>query len=452
MLWQVEQAEFDLSPSHVDQTLMLTARLSYVSPDAAFAAFADLPHLAFLDSAASRDPRSKVSYLCFSPRASLRLGSNPYTSLRDWMAAFPSPERPADWPFDFAGGAVGWIGYDLARESAEVPSRFAPLPGLSTGWFGMYTTLLAFDLDAQQLYYLGSEEELPAVKARLERTALLPPVPQFTWQAEMDRQSYRERLETLREYIAAGDLYQANLTMRFVADRPEGLSLAALYRQLRSLSPAPFGTYLDAGYCGLASASPERFLRLSPSGEVETRPIKGTVARQTTPEADARAAAELRTNPKERAENLMITDLLRNDLSKVCRVGSVEVAELWKLESYAQTHHLVSVITGQLRPEFDAFDLLAATLPGGSITGAPKRRAMQIIDELEFGARGAYCGALAWIGFNGAMDSAILIRTLSATQSHLYAQAGGGITWESNWEAEYEEARIKIAPLLALGQ
>ncbi|WP_297443994.1 anthranilate synthase component I family protein [Acidocella sp.] len=218
------------------------------------------------------------------------------------------------------------------------------------------------------------------------------------------------------------------------------------------MSPAPFAACLESGAFGLVCASPERFLRLYPDGRVETRPIKGTMARHPDPAADASAAAALRANPKERAENLMITDLLRNDLGKVCEIGSVRVPELWSVESYAQAHHLVSAVTGQLRPGLDAFDLLAATLPGGPITGAPKHRAMEIIDELEAGPRGAYCGALAWIGFDGAMDSAIIIRTLTATARTLYTQAGGGITWDSTWNAEYEEAMIKLSPLLALGQ
>jgi para-aminobenzoate synthetase component 1 len=148
----------------------------------------------------------------------------------------------------------------------------------------------------------------------------------------------------------------------------------------------------------------------------------------------------------------MITDLLRNDLGRVCAIGSVSVPELWAVEPYAQAHHLVSAVTGRLRPGLDAFDLLEATLPGGSITGAPKHRAMQIIDALECGPRGAYCGALAWIGFDGAMDSAIIIRTLTATPDRLYAQAGGGITWDSRAEAEYDEAMLKLSPLLVLGQ
>jgi para-aminobenzoate synthetase component 1 len=431
---------------------MIVVNLPYRPPKTAFAAFAGMSGLIFLDSAAQGDPRARVSYLCLSPVATRYLSETPYTTLRAWMAAHPPVIRPMDWPFPFAGGGVGWIGYDLARDIADVPSRFAPVSGLPGGWFGLYTTLLGFDLETERLFYLGPAESLPEIAARLQAASALPPVPKLAWTAEMDRATYRERHECLRAYIAAGDIYQANLTLRFTAPRPGGLILPALYLALRELSPAPFAACLDAGTFGLACASPERFLRLTAEGAVETRPIKGTIARSDDPDEDASAAACLHASPKERAENLMITDLLRNDLAQVCAIGSVQVPELWAVESYAQTHHLVSAVTGRLKPGLDAFDLLAATLPGGSITGAPKRRAMQVIDELEAGPRGAYCGALAWIGFDGAMDSAIIIRTLTATAERLYAQAGGGITWDSTAEAEYEEAMLKISPLLALGQ
>ncbi len=431
---------------------MIVAQLPYVTPEAALAAFANWPDLAFLDSSAQSDPRSRVSYLCLSPRAILRPSNDPYATLRTWMAAHTVPARPSDWPFPFAGGAVGWIGYDLAREAAGVPSRFAPLSSLPGGWFGLYTTILGFDIEARQLVYLGPATDLAQIAAQLHAAPAPLAVPQLAWTAEMDPADYQQRHERLRAYITAGDVYQANLTLRFTALRPAGLGLPALHQALRRLSPAPFAACLTGGDFGLACASPERFLRLTPAGEVETRPIKGTISRRHDPDEDALAAAALRANPKERAENLMITDLLRNDLGQVCATGSVQVTELWAVESYAQAHHLVSAITGRLRPGLDAFDLLAATLPGGSITGAPKRRAMEVIDELETGPRGAYCGTLAWIGFDGAMDSAIIIRTLTATADRLYAQAGGGITWDSVAQAEYEEAMVKISPLLALGQ
>lgn len=428
---------------------MIAAELDWVAPAQAFSRLAG-PGVAFLDSAAPGDPRATVSYLCLAPEARLALGDASYTALRGWMAAH-RPARPPDWPFAFKGGAVGWIGYDAAREAAGVKSRFEPMPGLPGGWFGLYTTLLGFDHADEKLFYLGPEERLADIAARLTTPSTPPLLPPLVWEAEMAAQDYLGRHERLRRYIAAGDVYQANFTLRFSAARPEAATLPALHLALRAASPAPFAACIDASGFGLVSASPERFIRLDADGRVETRPIKGTAARHKNLDADEAAARALGQNPKERAENLMITDLLRHDLGQVCAIGSVEVPELFAVETYAQAHHLVSAVTGRLRPGLDAFDLLAATLPGGSITGAPKRRAMQIIDELELGPRGAYCGVLGWIGFDGAMDSSIIIRTITATPDRLYAQAGGGITWDSAAEDEYEEAMLKISPLLGLG-
>lgn len=429
--------------------MIIATELDWIAPEAAFLALG-APGVAFLDSSAAGDARARISYLCLAPAAALALDDAPYTTLRSWMAAHRPAALP-DWPFPFKGGAVGWLGYDAARAATGVASRFAAMPGMPGGWFGLYTTLLGFDLAARRLHYLGPAGRLAAITAQLAAPLAPPPLPPFAWRAEMDRGDYLARHERLRAYIAAGDVYQANFTLRFSSPRPPQATLPALHMALRALSPAPFAACIDAGGYGLVSASPERFLRLGADGRVETRPIKGTAARHAEPVADAAAARALAASPKERAENLMITDLLRHDLGQVCAIGSVAVPELFAIESFAQAHHLVSAVTGQLRKGLDAFDLLAATLPGGSITGAPKRRAMQIIDALEQGPRGAYCGALAWIGFDGAMDSAIIIRTITATADTLYAQAGGGITWDSSAPAEYEEAMLKISPLLALG-
>jgi para-aminobenzoate synthetase component 1 len=430
--------------------MIIAAELPWAAPEHAFLALTGRG-VAFLDSSAPGDfLRAGVSYLCLAPEATLALDENPYASLRDWMAE-QRPAQTPNWPFPFKGGAVGWLGYDAARAAAGVMSRFAPLPGLPGGWFGLYTTLLGFDHARQRLHYLGPAERLASIISQLAAPPAPPVLPPFAWGAEMDRETYVARHEQLRAYIAAGDVYQANFTLRFCSPRPPAATMPALHMALRRLSPAPFAACIDAGGFGLVSASPERFIRLHADGQVETRPIKGTIARHADPGTDTAAAAALAASPKERAENLMITDLLRHDLGQVCAIGSIAVPELFAVESYAQAHHLVSAVTGQLRPGLDAFDLLAATLPGGSITGAPKRRAMQIIDELELGPRGAYCGALAWIGFDGAMDSAIIIRTVTASADRLYAQAGGGITWDSSAPAEYEEAMLKISPLLALG-
>jgi para-aminobenzoate synthetase component 1 len=251
------------------------------------------------------------------------------------------------------------------------------------------------------------------------------------------------------EYIRAGDIFQANVSQRFLAEFPSGLDPFTLYRRLRRLSPAPFAAYVNAPGLQVLSASPERFLALDREGRIETRPIKGTRRRGADPAEDARFVAELRGSEKDRAENLMIVDLLRNDLSRVAAIGSVRVPELFTLETFARVHHLVSAVEGRLAPGRTALDLLAAAFPGGSVTGAPKIRALEVIHELEPARRGPYCGALAWIGFDGAMDSSIVIRTLWLAEGMVVAQAGGGIVADSAPAAEYEETMVKAAPLLA---
>jgi para-aminobenzoate synthetase component I len=250
------------------------------------------------------------------------------------------------------------------------------------------------------------------------------------------------------EYILAGDIFQANISQRFWGELPEGVDALALYRRLRRRNPAQFAALLDYGDITIASASPERFLSLD-DGLVETRPIKGTRPRGDTPEEDARLAAELLGSEKDRAENVMIVDLLRNDLSRVCRDHSVLTPEICVLESYATVHHLVSTITGRLLPDSDAVDLLRATFPGGSITGAPKFRAMEIIAEIEPTRRGPYCGAIGWLGFDGSMDTSITIRTYCMKGRTVTFQAGGGITADSDPAAEYEETLAKARALVA---
>jgi para-aminobenzoate synthetase component 1 len=223
----------------------------------------------------------------------------------------------------------------------------------------------------------------------------------------------------------------------------------ALYRALRHSNPAPFGAYLNTPFGQLLSASPERFLQVR-ERQVETRPIKGTRPRDPDPQRDRALAEALLWSEKDRAENLMIVDLLRNDLGKVCQLGSVRVPELFTLESFASVHHLVSTVTGRLAEGFDALDLFAASFPGGSITGAPKRRAMEIIDELEPDRRGPYCGAIGYFGFDGAMDSNIAIRTLIHRQGRVEFSAGGGVVIDSDPQAEYRESFDKAALLLKL--
>jgi para-aminobenzoate synthetase component I len=272
--------------------------------------------------------------------------------------------------------------------------------------------------------------------------------PHLRWRRLTSNFSQADYLAMVRrgiEYVCAGDVFQVNLAQRLLYPaRDDSISL---YLRLRECNPAPFAAYFDLGEFQIVSASPERFLKVC-DGCVETRPIKGTRPLLGDAEADRRAAEELLTSGKDQAENVMIVDLLRNDLSRVCRYHSVVVADLCRLEQYASVQHLVSVVRGKLRSECGPIDLLRAAFPGGSVTGVPKIRAMQIIAELEQVARGAYCGTLGYLGFDGAMDSSILIRTITAGRGWWQLPVGGGIVAESDPQREYEETWTKAQGLL----
>jgi para-aminobenzoate synthetase component 1 len=258
---------------------------------------------------------------------------------------------------------------------------------------------------------------------------------------------YLDAVTRVRDYIVAGDIFQANLSQRLEAPLEE--DPWHLYRRLREVNPAPFAAYLEFDGVHVASASPERFLQVDPAGHVETRPIKGTRPRGLSPQHDAALSRALWDSEKDRAENLMIVDLLRNDLSRVCRPGTVRVPELFALEGYRTVHHLVSTVVGQLAPGRTAEDLLAAAFPGGSITGAPKVRAMEIIAELEPSRRGIYCGSIGYLSVTGAMDTSIVIRTLVAADGRVTFSVGGGIVADSDPESEYQETLHKARALIA---
>jgi para-aminobenzoate synthetase component 1 len=257
---------------------------------------------------------------------------------------------------------------------------------------------------------------------------------------------YLEAVSRVREYIFAGDIFQANLSQRFEAELGE--PTWPLYRRLRTRNAAPFAAYLDFPDGVILSASPERFLRVDVARHVETRPIKGTRPRGVGPEHDAALGLALAVSAKDQAENLMIVDLMRNDLSRVCAPGTVRVAELFGLEHYATVHHLVSTVVGDLAPGTDALDLLRAAFPGGSITGAPKVRAMEIISELEPSERGVYCGSIGYWSVTGALDSSIAIRTALAVAGRIYFSAGGGVVADSDPELEYRETLDKARGMI----
>ncbi|TWT66290.1 Aminodeoxychorismate synthase component 1 [Posidoniimonas polymericola] len=378
----------------------------------------------------------------------------------------------------FQGGAAGYFGYELCHALETLPT--ARHSGLDTATMavGLYDVVFAFDHFAQDLFVVsqGLPEHDSAARAERARGRLqsfwklveagppkftgappdtagvldLPPQCPLQDQpgvtSDFTREGYLAAVQRSVDYIHAGDVFQVNLTQRLLAPLSELPS--SYYLRLREQSPAPFAGYFDAGDAVLCSASPERFLRID-NRRVETRPIKGTRPRSADPAVDQRLAAELAGSVKDRAENTMIVDLLRNDLSRVCTDDSIEVPVLCGLESYQQVHHLVSVVEGRLRDDAEPLDVLKACFPGGSITGAPKVRAMEIIAELESSTRGPYCGSLAFIGFNGAMDSSILIRTAVASHGWLQMSVGGGVVADSVPADEYEETLQKAAGMLA---
>lgn len=267
------------------------------------------------------------------------------------------------------------------------------------------------------------------------------------WKSNFTAAEYKKAVTQTIEYIRTGDIFQANLSQRFDAELPKNFDAFAHYMLLRSINPAPFAGFMNFGELQISSASPERFLTVR-GREVETRPIKGTRPRSPIPGVDRIYRNLLENSEKERAENTMIVDLMRNDLSKVCEPGSIDVARLCNIESFATVHHLVSTVRGVLGHGRKATDLLRACFPGGSITGAPKIRAMEIIEEMEQTRRGPYCGSMGYIGFNGAMDSNILIRTLVYEGQNVSLQAGGGIVADSVPQNEYQETLDKAEAML----
>ncbi len=442
-----------------------------------FRRVADRPNLVWLDSAGPVGPRSRYSYLCIDPFGVLELRDG---VLREDGAVVPDDpfkllarrlrqhRRPAasPGPVPFMGGAAGLLGYDLARHLERLPHRHAEDPALPELWLGMFDLLLGFDRACRRCWLIstGAPEHEPGARVRrasaraaaLEALLRRPARPEAStpgvkWRPELPPAAYAAMVDRGIGRIRAGDVFQVNLTMRHVAARPAGLDPASLHLALRRLNPAPFGAYIGwTGGRALCGASPERFIRLTAEGEIESRPIKGTSRRHPDAAADARAAAGLQRSVKDRAENLMIVDLMRNDLARVAEIGSVRVPQLMELESVATLHHLVSSVTARLSPEAGAVDLLRAVFPAGSVTGAPKIRAMEIIDELEMAARGPYCGAVVWLGFDGGMDSSVVIRTLLVTDQQVIAQAGGGIVADSVPEAEHQEMLAKVSPLLGV--
>ncbi|MCK5889615.1 MAG: aminodeoxychorismate synthase component I [Methylococcales bacterium] len=354
----------------------------------------------------------------------------------------------------FNGGAIGYFSYDLARRLEQLPVIAKDEENIAEMAIGIYTWAVVVDHRKQESWLVGNESEhyqwddlikqfsqLPSDKQTLSFKVLEKP------QSNMTLAVYQQAFEKIKGYLKEGDSYQVNLAQRFIS--PCAGNPWVAYQKLREINPAPFSAYLNFPEVQILSSSPERFLKVT-EGIVETKPIKGTRTRLNDPVQDKEQIKALVNSQKDQAENVMIVDLLRNDMSKDCKKGSVNVPVLFDVESFATVHHLVSTVTGELSDGHHAIDLLRNSFPGGSITGAPKIRSMEIIEELEPNRRGVYCGAIGYMSFSGNMDSNIAIRTLVHSDSMIRFWAGGGIVNDSVMEEEYQESYDKAAALLRL--
>lgn len=436
----------------------------------------DLPWPVLLDSARFHAERGRYSYFSAAPLQTWELpraeyGGEPFRELRRALRE-TQPEKPLEHGPPFQGGIIGLLSYELGHcweRLPQVPADDFTTPPLVAGLYEWCLvrdhlrneTSLITPVNPRNKQRLPAhwrdlleriEESLnpsvnPLENSEDETLASSPHSLSADFTADgITRADYMQQVARVVEYIRAGDIYQANLS-RKLQYRWSG-SPWELYREIRRINPAPFAAYFrPSADWAVVSASPEQFLQVD-ADRVVTRPIKGTRRRWPAGELDLLQGAELQASEKDRAENTMIVDLLRNDLSRVCRIGSVQVPRWCELESFEKVHHLVSEVTGQLRAEADVWDLLAATFPGGSITGAPKIRAMEIISELEQSARGAYCGSLIAAGWWGSLQSSILIRTLTWKQGWVQCPVGGGIVADSQPAEEYTETVHKSAGLI----
>ncbi len=379
---------------------------------------------------------------------------DPFEVLKSVLSDYP--QTATDLPF--SGGAIGYFGYDLGRYLEKLPDIALDAEGIPDMYIGIYDWAVIVDHREQKTSLVSFVYD-DSTRIDWEALCDLFQSPHQAMPADfkvtsavssnLDETAYAERFEKVKNYITEGDCYQVNLAQRFSA-HAEGAAWTA-YSHLRKISPAPFMAFMNFPQCQVLSGSPERFLQVSGS-HVETRPIKGTRPRAKEADEDISNANDLQSSLKDRAENLMIVDLLRNDISKSCQVGSVKADRLFALESFANVHHLVSTVTGKLAENKTSVDLLRGCFPGGSITGAPKLRAMEIIEELEPNRRGIYCGAIGYIGFDGNMDTNIAIRTAIYSNNEIRFWAGGGIVADSELQKEYRETWDKASSMLQLMQ
>ena len=428
-----------------------------------FAALSHLPWAMLLHSGFADHTDNRFDILVAEPRTTLMTcgevthidhqgeqsssTEDPLSLVQHWLdhAGMRGVTPREDLPFQ--GGALGLFGYDLGRRFERLPQqaqRQLQTPDMAIGIYDWALiadhhlrklTLICWGDLQQRLSWIQSQRPVAEDPFRLNSD----------WQSNMTREEYGVKFRQVQAWLRSGDCYQVNLSQRFHA-RYQGSEWQAFTR-LCQANRAPFSAFIRLPQSTILSLSPERFIRLQ-DGEIQTRPIKGTLPRLADEQADRQQAVKLANSAKDRSENLMIVDLLRNDVGRVAVPGTVRVPELFVVEQFPAVHHLVSTITAQLKPELAASDLLRASFPGGSITGAPKVRAMEIIEELEPQRRNAWCGSIGYLSTCGNMDTSITIRTLIAEQSHLWCSAGGGIVADSEEEAEYQETFDKVNRIL----
>jgi para-aminobenzoate synthetase component 1 len=455
-----------------------------LSPPDAFELFRNEPFSFFLDSGMDTHKLGRYSFIGSDPFLVLstrgseiilnrgaeksRLIGNPFDVLNYFLEIYHLDSCSS--PVPLIGGAVGYFSYDLCHFIERLPSTAVDDLKLPECYLGFYDLVLAFDNLQGKAYVISTgfpelreTERIEKAKKRLNEmknkladvsnssteipfTPTSFPMEQVTLKGGFTHQEYVDAVEKARQYIIAGDIFEVNISQRFEAEL--SITPYELYKRLRQINPAPFACYLGFDEVTVVSASPERFIRTR-GDWIETRPVKGTRPRGKTPEEDEALANELLSSVKDRAENIMIVDLERNDLGRVCSYGSVKVTELTILEVFPTVFHLTSTVEGRLREGKNCIDLLKATFPGGSITGAPKVRAMEIIDELEPTKRSIYTGNIGYLSFNGDLDFNIAIRTFLVKGSKAYFQVGGAVVYDSDPEAEYQETLDKGKALVA---
>lgn len=437
-----------------------------------FTIFRDKPYSFFLDSGMDHKKLGRYSFIGYSPFLVLKSkgeeiriykeGSSKATvsygdifdKLKEVLDAYKMNYQTE---FPFIGGAVGFLGYDLCNHLEKLPRTAVDDINVSDCYFGFYDGVIIIDHEKDEVLIAslgmkGCAEKIVAdieqcIKEGEEKCSDMPVSVTNSSKlvSNLSKEEYITAIDKIKNYIKSGDVYQVNMTQRYeCATKIEPFEL---YKKLRFINPAPFASFIDFGEGQIVSSSPERFIRIK-DRSIETRPIKGTCPRGDTLDEDTRYKHNLLSSKKDKAELLMIVDLERNDFGKIAKTGTVKVNELFGLETYPTVHHLVATVAGEISDEYDVVDCIKATFPGGSITGAPKIRAMEIIDELEPTARNIYTGSIGYIGFNGNTDLNIVIRTILCKDGKAYFQVGSGIVWDSNGENEYQETLDKAKALI----